>query len=307
MEDDAHVDAMESTSSQLIAKLELLRDAGNLDLEKETIDNLQSVLETADLVKFAKAAPGAHHAVADRSAIESVVKQTKEALPEPTEEERLQDEAYRQALRKQQRNRQVKRVGWVAASIMLIGFAASVAIFGFQSVKDRLLGHPTLALNEATWITSTYGATPVRISTPEVLTRLPVGNANVQQFGMGSLEDSFQFLLRIEQFTNPEGTEVDINERASALLRQFEELGATNIFQKDEEYQSPMGVKGVMVSGSFDWSYEDDTIRKEYQVLYFAENKGFQQLRIIYDRGDPYAPQLAERILNSIDFNTDVQ
>ena len=89
LEDDAHVDAMESTSSQLIAKLQLLRDAGNLDLERETIKNLQSVLETADLVKFAKAAPGTHHAAADRTAIESVVKQTKEALPEPTEEEKI--------------------------------------------------------------------------------------------------------------------------------------------------------------------------------------------------------------------------
>ena len=307
LEDDAHVDAMESTSSQLIAKLQLLRDAGNLDLEKDTIENLQSVLETADLVKFAKAAPGAHLALADRTAIESVVKQTKEALPEPTEEERLQDEAYRQAMRKQQRNRQIKRLGWIGAAVVLVGFGTSVALYGFQSVKDRIFGHPTLALSEASWMTSIYGATPVRISTPEVLTRIPSGATTVQQFGMGSLEDSFQFLLRIEQFMNPEGTEVDINERASALLRQLEELGATNIFQKDEAYQSPMGVKGVVVSGSFDWADEEDFIRKEYQVLYFAENKGFQQIRIIYDRGDPYAPQVAERILNSIDFNTDVQ
>ena len=307
LEDDAHVDAMESTSSQLIAKLQLLRDAGNLDLGKETIKNLQSVLETADLVKFAKAAPGAHHAVADRTAIESVVKQTKEALPEPTEEERLQDEAYRQAMRKQQRGRLLKRIGWIGLAAVLVGFGTSVALYGFQSVKDRIFGHPSLALSEASWVTSIYGATPVRISTPEVLTRIPSSASTVQQFGMGTLEDSFQFLLRIEQLTNPEGTEIDINERVSGLLRQLEELGATNIFQKDEEYQSALGAKGVIASGSFDWTNEDDTIRKEYQVLYFAENKGFQQVRIIYDRGDAYAPQIAERILNSIDFNTDVQ
>jgi hypothetical protein len=307
LEDDAHVDAMESTSSQLIAKLELLRDAGNLDLGKETIDNLQSVLETADLVKFAKAAPGTHHAVADRTAIESVVKQTKEALPEPTEEERLQDEAYRKAMRKQQRLRQFKRIGWIGAAVVLVGFGTSVALYGFQSVKDRIFGHPTLALTEASWITSVYGATPVRMSTPEVLTRIPSGGSTVQQFGMGSLEDSFQFLLRIEQFMNPEGTEVDINERAATLLRQLEEMGATNIFQKDESYQTPMGVQGVALSGSFDWKHENETIRKEYQVLYFAENKGLQQLRIIYDRGDPYVSTVVARILNSIDFNTNVQ
>jgi len=307
LEDDAHVDAMESTSSQLIAKLQLLRDAGNLDLERETIKNLQSVLETADLVKFAKAAPGTHHAAADRTAIESVVKQTKEALPEPTEEEKLQDEAYMLAVRKQQRRRQMKRVGWISVFFLAVGLSVSIALYGFQSVKDRVLGHPTLALSEASWITSIYGATPVRISTPEVLTRINSGGVNIQQFGMGSLEDSFQFLLKIEQFTNPEGTEIDINKRALALLQQLEELGASNIFQKDEAYQSPRGFEGVLISGSFDWISEEKTIRKEYQVLYFAENKGLQQVRIIYDRGDPYAPQVSERILSSIDFNTDVQ
>lgn len=307
LEDDAHVDAMESTSSQLITKLQLLRDAGNLDLERETIKNLQSVLETADLVKFAKATPGAHHAVADRTAIESVVKKTKEALPEPTEEEKLQDEAYMLAVRKQQRRRQMKRVGWIGASFLVVGFSVAVALYGFQTVKDRILGHPTLALSETSWITSVYGATPVRISTPEVLSRINSGGPTTQQFGMGSLEDSFQFLLRIEQFTDPEGTEIDINERAEALLQQLEELGATNIFQKDDSYQSPRGFEGVLISGSFDWVSQEKTIRKEYQVLYFAENKGLQQIRIIYDRGDPYASQVSERILSSIDFNTDVQ
>jgi hypothetical protein len=264
-------------------------------------------LETADLVKFAKATPGAHHAVADRTAIESVVKKTKEALPEPTEEEKLQDEAYMLAVRKQQRRRQMKRVGWIGASFLVVGFSVAVALYGFQTVKDRILGHPTLALSETSWITSVYGATPVRISTPEVLSRINSGGPTTQQFGMGSLEDSFQFLLRIEQFTDPEGTEIDINERAEALLQQLEELGATNIFQKDDSYQSPRGFEGVLISGSFDWVSQEKTIRKEYQVLYFAENKGLQQIRIIYDRGDPYASQVSERILSSIDFNTDVQ
>jgi hypothetical protein len=201
----------------------------------------------------------------------------------------------------------MKRAGWISVSFLVVGLSVSIALYGFQSVKDRILGHPTLALTEASWITSIYGATPVRISTPEVLTRISSGGVNMQQFGMGSLEDSFQFLLKIEQFTNPEGTEIDINERAVALLQQLEELGASNIFQKDDAYQSPRGFEGVLISGSFDWVSEEKTIRKEYQVLYFAENKGLQQVRIIYDRGDPYASQVSERILSSIDFNTDVQ
>ena len=98
LEDEAHIDALESTSDELLAKLELLRDTGNLDLTPETIDHLKEVLLTADLVKFARAMPEERLARMDRTKIEAVVKETQAALPEPTEEARLQNEAYARML-----------------------------------------------------------------------------------------------------------------------------------------------------------------------------------------------------------------
>ena len=127
LEEEANVNALESTTTELIQKLELLRTAGSLVLQPETISNLKKVLETADLVKFAKAAPGVGLASSDRSAIESVVVQTNEAIPEPTEEERLQNEVYRQELQKQ-RNRKHDPQSW-AVGFWIVGRQTSKEAF----------------------------------------------------------------------------------------------------------------------------------------------------------------------------------
>jgi hypothetical protein len=37
-------------------------------------------------------------------------------------------------------------------------------------------------------------------------------------------------------------------------------------------------------------------------VYHFTENKGFQQLQLVYDRNDRYAKELITRMLNSIEF-----
>ncbi len=57
LEEEAKVDALESTSDELLQKLMLLQDAGKIILKTETLKNLKGVLETADLVKFARSLP----------------------------------------------------------------------------------------------------------------------------------------------------------------------------------------------------------------------------------------------------------
>ena len=308
LEEEANVNALESTTTELIQKLELLRNAGSLVLQPETISNLKKVLETADLVKFAKAAPGVGLASSDRSAIESVVVQTNEAIPEPTEEERLQNEAYRQELQKQRRRKQFKVAVLSALGILVLGLGISSYVYGFNQVKDRLFGNPTLQWLESEWITSTYGATPIRMTTPEVLTRIPSDKPNTQTFRLGVLNDPFSLTLRVEQVMGEGEVEVDLAARAEGLIQDLESRGATNIFQKQDEYQSPTGVKGVAISGSFDWAAaESDSTRKEYTVYFFAENSGLQQIEIVSNRDDRYAQDIIDRLVNSFTFNTDVQ
>ena len=104
-EEDISMDALESTTDELIDKLELLKDVGKLSLNTETIQNFKSVLKTADLVKFAKSNPGIELASSDKKLLETVLLDTKKAIPEPTEEELLKNKEYLEKLKKERRNK----------------------------------------------------------------------------------------------------------------------------------------------------------------------------------------------------------
>ena len=125
---------------------------------------------------------------------------------------------------------------------------------------------------------------------------------------MGEIDDAFSVALQVEQIIGKGEVEVDLAERAEGIIQDLESRGATNIFQKQDEYQSQSGAKGVTISGSFDWSTDgEDSTRKEYTVYIFAENKGLQQIEIIGNREDRYTDSIIERMVNSFTFNTDVQ
>ena len=85
LEEDVNVSALESTTDELIVKLEMMKDAGELNLDRDPINQFKSILQTADLVKFAKSKPPTNVALQDRKAVEHIVVKTHEAIPEPTD------------------------------------------------------------------------------------------------------------------------------------------------------------------------------------------------------------------------------
>lgn len=306
LEDEAHIDALESTSNELLAKLELLCDTGNLDLTTDTIDHLKEVLLTADLVKFARALPEERLARVDREKIELVVKETQAALPEPTEEERLQNEAYARMRRKQLQRKRLQIGGLSLLGAVVV--AALVMIFNYGAIqaKDRVFGHPTLAWLEQDWIQSSYGISQMQLETPDVLGRKTLQNRLHQQFVLGSLEDAFLMVLYMEHTKAKEEQTIDLQQKVDNVISYFDSMGATNIFQKQNYYTTTSGIEGVLASGSFDWTKQSGkTKRKTYEVYHFTENKGFQQLQMIYDRNDRYAKQLIEKVLESIQFKSE--
>ena len=99
--------ALESTTDELVSRLNLLKDGNQYDLSKDTIKNIESILKRADLVKFAKSAPDVELAKLDRNTVDVEIDHVKEVLPEPTEEEKLLDEKYRQELEKKKKRRKI--------------------------------------------------------------------------------------------------------------------------------------------------------------------------------------------------------
>lgn len=309
LEEEVHVTAMESTTSELITKLELLRDAGELKLDDDTIFQFQKILQTADLVKFAKSKPPSSIAEQDRKLVEEFVTKTHEALPEPTEEDLLLDEEYLEELAKKKRR---KRIYWAAAifaGVLVLGTVFSVAYFGAKQVRDTVFGYPTKDLLEGEWVSSSYGFPPIELETPEVLVRqepdMPKETKELikelQAFSYGNYAGIFSVSASSITFKNQE-EDPNFEAVIGATLTNFEQLGLKNIITKQEEFVTQSGVKGVKTFGTGTLETPNgDSKRAKYNILSFG-GKGFiQQVVITWEEDDTYAEQIVDRILTSLD------
>jgi hypothetical protein len=163
--------ALESTTDELIYRLNLLKDGNQIDISKDDIRNLESILKRADLVKFAKSAPDIELAKMDRNTIDMGIDHVKEALPEPTEEEKLLDAKYKEALERKAKRKKVMVTVAIGLALLVVTFTGFSIKYGFNYVVDTIIGHDSKELLEGEWVTSDYGFPPITISTPEVLKR----------------------------------------------------------------------------------------------------------------------------------------
>jgi len=310
LEDEINLRAMESTTSELINYLEIKMEAGKLKLSRETIDELKTILQRADLAKFANSRPDIITAKGDRSKIEHVITDTKAAIPEPTEEERLKDEAYRKAQLKRRKRKRII-IGVASAIIVIaIGITALITTRGFDYLKDSLLGNPTKELLEGEWIQSEYGDPAVSIATPRVLKRGEIDMPNAakamlvgnETFIDASLDNSLYVVLSTVRFQKE--VKFELETAVEGVYANLERKGAKNIIVKEEEYSTLEGIKGVKVFGTLEIEnpVTKSPVIKKYSILNFVENGGFQQITVIYDEQDAYADEISSRIINSVEF-----
>lgn len=313
--------SLESTTEELINRLQLLKDGNQIDLDTETIANIETILRRADLVKFARSKPDNELAKIDRKTIDLEIDHVKESLPEPTEEERLADLKYQEEQKRKKRRKQIIITSAVAVLLIIGTFVGFGIHYGFNYVKDSILGHPSKALLEQKeWVTSEYGAPGVIISTPEVLGRLPSLVPEEQQ---DKVKDaSFQYLsteahIKIavrntrfiltpeeeKQFNNEEEIGKDLLKASEGHLKAYETDGATNISVRREQFITPNGQEGIKTFGSMDIALEDgsDKMKTEYILLHFRSRNVRQQIVLNWMSDDDYANQLIDRILNSIE------
>ncbi len=308
--------ALESTTDELISKLRLLKDGNQIDLSTETIKNLESILRRADLVKFAKSAPDVALAELDRNTIDAEIDHVKEVLPEPTEEEKLLDEQYRE---EQERKKKRKKV-WLTVGISVFLLMATIVGFsikyGFDYVKDTIIGHESKELLEGEWVTSDYGVPPVTVSTPRVLKRMepPIPEEAKQQvdmtmFGYGSLFEGFHVYVITTKVKNLGDNKIELEQIAEQSIKMIEQQGVENMLVKNDKFSTPNGAEGLKVHGSGDFPtlIEGKKQKGEYTILLFNSGNVFQQIAITAEEDDTYADDIVERILNSVELQDEKQ
>ncbi|SFN67133.1 hypothetical protein SAMN05660413_02080 [Salegentibacter flavus] len=303
--------ALESTTSELIAYLELNKNAGKLELDEKTIKDLKVILSRADLAKFANSRPDIITAKSDRSRIGDIIEEVKTSIPEPSEEEIREDEAYREARERKKKQKRVI-IAAILASLVIIGaIGAFIISKGFDEVRDSLLGHPTKELLEGEWIRSEYGDPSVMITTPEVLIRkeleLPEETKQMmlgsETFVYGSPVSNFYTSLTTVKFSGE--TDFDLEKSVDGIYTMLEQQGARNIIMKEEEFSTLSGVEGIRIFGTLE--IEDPVtgraVTNAYEILNFVENSGFEQIMVIHNEGDTYAEEITQRIIDSVEFN----
>jgi hypothetical protein len=316
LEEEAKISALESTTDELLLKLEALKQSRKLELEKETIKNLKSVLQTADLVKFARSMPEFGTTAKDRALVQGVVIETKEALPEPTSEEIREREEYRQLLLQKRRKQQLK---WGFASLgilIVLSFGIAITVYGFYPVRDTFLGYPTIKLKNKEWIRSQYGTPPVKIETPEVLRRVKTEMGGALRFSSGDYDSPFYIDLVFTQKTAKQEKQEKSNDEElpakkkevvqvliNEIINDFQSRGAVNILIKEEEFTTLSGIPALKIYGTLDYPKKgkDKRVRCNYMTHLFDFDQGGINLTLLYEKEDRYGPEIEKRVMDSFE------
>ncbi|NNK39399.1 MAG: hypothetical protein HKP45_01960, partial [Winogradskyella sp.] len=146
--------AMESTTDELIQRLNLLKDANEIPLSSSTIKNLETILKRADLVKFAKSKPDTALAEMDKSTIDKEIDAVKQSLPEPSEEEKLLNQQYKEEQEAKQKRRKIILTVAISAFLLVATIVGFGIKYGFTYVKDTIVGNDNKELLEGEWVSS---------------------------------------------------------------------------------------------------------------------------------------------------------
>ena len=315
--------ALESTTAELIQRLKLLKDGNQIPLSKDTINNIESILQRADLVKFAKSSPDTVLAEMDKMTIDKAIDHVKVSLPEPSEEEKLLDQKYKEAQERKKKRRKI----WITVGISLFLIIATFVGFGikygFNYVKDTIIGHESKELLEGDWVKSAYGFPPVWIETPRVLKRVdsPIPDEAKEQmdmttFAYGTMLDVFSIVVntttlkvpkQAQQTEDTENPTFDLLKISEESIKGFEAKGATNITVKRDKFITPNKAEGLKTYGSLSLKDANTNyvVDAEYLLLCFSNENVLQQIVITWPKDDVYADEMLQRITDSIELKAE--
>jgi len=301
--------ALESTSNELIERLILHKDSGNFDFDSETIKKIDKILKRADLVKFAKMKEQEGQAKVDRSVVEEIINETKEIIPEPTEEELLQNELYLEELQKKALKRKRIKIALAAVATVILAAVIFGSIKGFDELKDKTFGNKMRDLSEGRWIKSEYGSPLIIIETPEVLVRVEdslipksVVIKRKTIFSYGQINDPLYVMVNSIQFNQEQKLELESS--LDMMLNLLEKAGAKNLVVKRDDFKTEKGIEGIKAYGDFQVEISEGKVLKNkssYELLLFAQENGLQEILVVYQDDGRFSKAIKDRIINSIE------
>ena len=289
-EKDVEISAFESTSNELIEKIILLKKSKKLKLSKETIDDFRKVLENADLVKFAKYTPDKKVVIDDKKLLQSVLVNTKNAIPNDIEkelEERKKKEKEIETIKKRRKNNFII----ISSLLVLFSFSISSYIIFPKSFKNILVFDSNKKTLKSDWINSNYTQFNLKLESPDALLRVSdtINSKNYYEL----LESDYQVQINVNSYTENQDVVGD-------MLDNFKDKGYINVLTKEEEFITQSDKKGVKIFGSFDDSRKDKKFN--YSTIIFISDQNLIEIITVYEQKNEIVEQIVKRIENSIDF-----
>ena len=315
IEEAIHVPAMESTTSELIEAMRIAVMKKKMALSQETFEQLEKVLRNADMVKFAKSRPMESEIAEDRSRIEKTIVVIDRSIPEEKEEDDLHTDIWLEQQRKKKEQQRRKKIIWSAIGA---GFVVAVVLgltVGKDFMQEHFTGYPTKALLQGEWVKSEYGNPGVTVETPKVLHRIDRAKMGVPKETMALIKDMSRFTygamheslyVEVATISYKEETEVNLQATLDGVVKLWESYGAQNILLKTEEFATPNGITGLRSFGNM--SLPDPItkkpIRTYYELFFFRQQGGLQQVVVTHHEGDQAGAEILEKIKNSIELRT---
>jgi len=305
IEEVFEIPAKESTTSEVIQLLLLTIKNKKIKLSKETVHELKRVLQTADLVKFAKSEPMIHEIERDRQTINTISVSIDQAMPKFAEEQsarvRLRELRYKK--RKQLRT-------WVPIGVTVISLLG-VGIFYLTRLANEGINIQWFETNKSLynqeWVTSDYGYPALIVSTPEILERKQVNNN--QQDNPKAQNASFVYAnakTKLNIFIHTETkdiSEADLETLAKSKIQIMEQTYLFKNTMVQHEKFTQEGFEGIRSYGTYQWTIDTKTFDMEFEQFVFVQPSGIQQLWISYPQKDEYAKKISQKIIESIQLN----
>ena len=306
-EKEVYDKALESTTIELILKLNNLSEIKSFGITKDSLNKIEDIFKRADLVKFAKYLPEKSVIKNDLKIINEEVKLFSALLPEPTEEEKLKNLNYQKQAEKKLRNERLKIVSISTASLLITSFIFFGFLNGFQYTIDKITFNENLKLLNKIWIKSEYGSPGVFTETPDALLRINSENEFLyddfkldSQFYFSNSNQSIEFFISnysSDSKIKPENFQSILD----SILDDLESRGLQNMLVKYDEFETKNKGKGLFISGTSDFKISDKKFKSgDYNVIGFLTETGFKTI-ILLTHETRYMDKIKERIVSSIE------
>ncbi len=313
IEKDINIPALESTTNELIETINDFNESSKLGISLETIQQLEIVLKSADLVKFAKSKPIVDEIKNDRTIVEQILKNTQSAVhinEEQTNKDGVDEAIFVQPETKKKKNNLVK---YIIGFVIILVVAISIAgYYGYSYVKDNFIGNSTTEMMNKQWYTSSYGYPAVRIETPEILQAQTVEIPDnlkpiiqdVTTYNYGSLISSFYVEVTSTSFQN-DLQDFNYDTGIQNTLQLIAQKIGVNFTNLQQEIRINNGVEGRIVTANYELenAVTKNTDSNKFTMLLFADTKNMHQIIITQLASDENGDTVSERILKSVYLN----